>query len=185
MFFFSLGRHSSGNVRVQHHGASKQFIDTLPPVQKFLSCSSSANNDPTDCVFSNIPSIANPYNNDCSTLTNDLLFRSTKPISLNMDYDSLHKPLVIDNDQLIPSLSSSASPPISQPSQFILKSLEDDILNNGLLFHNYHEDIDYLFHTTSPQEPLEPSPFIENDPVKRYTVDFQLFYLFYIFTNFS
>ncbi|CAH8432318.1 unnamed protein product [Schistosoma bovis] len=160
-------RHSSGNVRVQHHGASKQFIDTLPPVQKFLSCSSSANNDPTDCVFSNIPSIANPYNNDCSTLTNDLLFRSTKPISLNMDYDSLHKPLVIDNDQLIPSLSSSASPPISQPSQFILKSLEDDILNNGLLFHNYHEDIDYLFHTTSPQEPLEPSPFIENDPVKR------------------
>ncbi|VDO55864.1 unnamed protein product [Schistosoma margrebowiei] len=160
-------RHSSGNVRVQHHSASKQFIDTIPPVQKFLSCSSSANNDPTDCVFSNIPSIANPYNNDCSTLTNDLLFRSAKPISLNMDYDSLHKPLVIDNDQLIPSLSSSASPPISQPSQFILKSLEDDILNNGLLFHNYHEDIDYLFHTASPQEPLESSPFVENDPVKR------------------
>ncbi|CAH8496141.1 unnamed protein product [Schistosoma rodhaini] len=159
-------RHSSGNVRAQHHSGSKQFIDTPPSVQKFLSFSGSASNDPSDCVFPNIPSVTNPYNSDCSTLTNELSLRSTKPISVNMNYDSLHKPLIIDNDQLIPSLSSSASPPIIQPSQCILKSLEDDILTNGLLFHNYHEDIDYLFHT-SPQEPLEHSPLIENDAVKK------------------
>ncbi|KAH8855075.1 GATOR complex protein WDR24 [Schistosoma japonicum] len=167
-------RHSSGNVGIRRQCVSKQLIDATQPIQKFLSYSNSEDNNNnghhTDDLFPTIPSSTNSYNiKGChSTLTNELLIHATKPIPLNINCDILHKPLTINDDcQLTSSISSSASPPIIQPSQSILKSLEQDISPDGLLFHNYHEDIDYLFHAASPEESLQYNSFVEDNSSKR------------------
>ncbi|VDQ16652.1 unnamed protein product [Trichobilharzia regenti] len=55
-----------------------------------------------------------------------------------------------NDDQHTSSIPSSGSPPLIQPAQSILRNLDQDISPpNGLLFSNYREDIDYLFHTTN------------------------------------
>ncbi|KAK4473063.1 hypothetical protein MN116_004255 [Schistosoma mekongi] len=105
------------------------------------------------------------------------LIDATQPIQKFLSYsnsgdNSYNSHHTDDLFSTIPSSTNSydikdSSPPIIQPSQSILKSLEQDISPDGLLFHNYREDIDYLFHAASPEESLQYNSFIEDNPTKR------------------
>ncbi|CAH8478583.1 unnamed protein product [Heterobilharzia americana] len=165
-FKLDYRRHSSGNVKVRNHKVAKHLIDIPPVTHRFLSYSGSGGENPST-AFSTLSSSTNPHNEVClPNLNNELLICTTKSIPVNISYMDMHKALTIDDDQHASSISSSASPPTIPHPQSILRKLEQDISPSGLLFNNYREDMDYLFHPTSPQKSA-PLPLVEDNAAKR------------------